>query len=120
MERLIKVCEHDWNRTLESNNGIVFAFYECIHCGTEYERQIGETWSPTKEELGEIKKVKFTFRPNQNTKRCFWYYESEVQIPEVEEKLKKLIKKRGYGESHTNIIKFKSKVRGNEYIILEE
>lgn len=66
------------------------------------------------------KKIKFTFRPNQNTKRCFWYYESEVQIPEVEEKLKELIKKRGYGESHTNIIKFKSKVRGNEYIILEE
>ena len=67
-----------------------------------------------------IKKIKFTFKPNQNTKRCFWYYESEVRIPEVETKLKEIIKDRLYGESHINIIKFKQKVIGNQYIILEE
>jgi lipocalin len=61
-------------------------------------------------------KVKFTVKPNQNTKRYFMYYESIKPNKKIEAELLKVAKKRGYDKSHKIFFKNKDKIRGSDYI----
>jgi lipocalin len=62
-------------------------------------------------------KIKFTARPNQNTKRYFVYYEYPTQDEEIEKKLLNVAQERGYTETHQIIFQNKDKVRGTDFIL---
>ena len=63
------------------------------------------------------RRIKFTVRPNQKTKKYFMYYESDVPIPEAERKLKDIATKRGY--LNTVIIKNRPTIKGSDFITLD-
>lgn len=66
--------------------------------------------------IKKTKKVKFTVKPNQNTKRYFMYYESNKPDKKIEAELLRIAKKRGYYGNHTIIYKNRDKIRGSDYI----